>query len=62
MSVERVLVWASAVSVAVILWYGIPQVPSERHVAAGLLAVAALPMAIVLAGRLLPVRSGRRGI
>ena len=63
MTTERLFAWTAAIAVVAVTWLGDAALPalSERSVAVGLGAVAALPLFVVFLGWLSGLRSGERG-
>jgi hypothetical protein len=63
MTAERLFAWTAAAVAVAVAWLGDAALPalSERSVAFGLGAVAALPLFIVFLGWLSGLRSGERG-
>ena len=63
MTAERLFAWTAAAVAVAVTWVGYTALPalSERSVAVGLGAVAALPLFFVLLGWASGFRSGSRG-
>ena len=63
MTAERLFAWTAAAAVVAVTWLGYTALPtlSERPVAVGLCAVAALPLAVVFLAWASSFRGGTRG-